>query len=489
MNMKKISISIMLLVLVLTVNAQDCYKETLKQGVSEYKKKHFKNARNILNAAKVCPDVPSKNSLDFWISQCDAGLTTKSKSKTEMFLQKLSKYEFVATEDFYDGLCMVYKKKDLKANPMEMPKVGFINENADLVIPCKYICPDAQVGGGCSNFTEGLAAVALEDEDGYQIRGYIDTKGNTVIPFQYLRAYPFYEGLAGVLSYNDVKDDDEGEWFYHFIDRNGQTVFGSNFIRIGNGDGTNGFHNGVCVVEKENKKWGVIDKTGNWIIPASYDYMYDDSLGNIVVFQGEESAVFDSKGRQLSVFSFNFKYLNSSLFGFPTPSFSSYLGNLEKGQEYKKMLKVLQRYEKEIIYKEQQGMWLEKSTYYSQNKDMEVAYYLGKIYYLGLGGVNRDVEMATHYFLIAKKSLSMLNWIGILYKNNNEYNKAKDCYEECIEKQPSHYPAWYNLGLLYYNGQGVPQNYRKALSCFEECKKYGYEKEADEMIEICKSKI
>ena len=83
----------------------------------------------------------------------------------------------------------------------------------------------------------------------------------------------------------------------------------------------------------------------------------------------------------------------------------------------------------------------------------------------------------------------MLNWIGILYKNNNEYNKAKDCYEECIEKQPSHYPAWYNLGLLYYNGQGVPQNYRKALSCFEECKKYGYEKEADEMIEICKSKI
>lgn len=289
--MRRIGFMLLLMATMLCCNAQSCYRETLKQGVNEFKRKHYKNAKNIFSAARVCPDIPKNNSIDYWLQQCNLVLKKTKKRKIETLSEKLSKYEFVGTEDFFDGLCMVYIKTDESGH--DIPKVGFIDKNADLVIPCKYISPDEQNGGGCSYFSEGLVAVAVLDDKGNQVQGYIDTKGKVVIPFQYAKAYPFEEGYAGVLSADDVKDD---VWYYHFIDKKGNTVLTGKYVSIGSNDGYNGFHKGICAVKFDTNKWGIINKKGDLIVPAKYDYMYVTEDYGVIAFDGDLVCRYNTKG-------------------------------------------------------------------------------------------------------------------------------------------------------------------------------------------------
>ncbi|MGN7055431.1 WG repeat-containing protein, partial [Neisseria sp. P0003.S004] len=75
-------------------------------------------------------------------------------------------------------------------------------------------------------FSEGLAAVATVDTNKY---GYINTKGEMVIPPKYEEAFYFNEGLAAV---------------------------------------------------KILDKWGYIDKRNQWVIPARYKsaYNFEDGM-------------------------------------------------------------------------------------------------------------------------------------------------------------------------------------------------------------------
>jgi len=59
-----------------------------------------------------------------------------------------------------------------------------------------------------SCFAEGLAAVNKKG-----LWGFIDTKGDEVIPFKYNYAVSFYQGTAKVLKAN-------GKWYY--IDKAGK---------------------------------------------------------------------------------------------------------------------------------------------------------------------------------------------------------------------------------------------------------------------------
>jgi hypothetical protein len=140
-------------------------------------------------------------------------------------------------------------------------KWGFIDLKGNVIIPLKY----DKVGF----FSEGLAMVAvgketISSESNVKIFvgkfGFVDPYGKTVIPLNFDDAGFFSEGLA------PVKQNDN--WGY--INKLGKTIipfkykFASSFL-------PDGFAN----VSNEIFDSGIIDKTGNEIIPIEYDIFPD----------------------------------------------------------------------------------------------------------------------------------------------------------------------------------------------------------------------
>ena len=99
------------------------------------------------------------------------------------------------------------------------------------------------------------------DEQLYRY-GYIDGDGNVIVPPRYSDAYGFSEGLAAVCEELDGP--------FGFIDTNGEWAIPPMFDAVIDC----GFTEGLCaVVEKDsgwNGKWGYIDLTGQFVIPAKY---------------------------------------------------------------------------------------------------------------------------------------------------------------------------------------------------------------------------
>ena len=85
--------------------------------------------------------------------------------------------------------------------------------------------------------------------------GYIDHKGNVVIPFIYKDAKFYSEGLAPVLTEDD-------KWGY--IDEEGSLVFTGEWFAV------HEFHEGFALVVDLSEKCGFIDKQGNIAIPFTY---------------------------------------------------------------------------------------------------------------------------------------------------------------------------------------------------------------------------
>lgn len=83
-------------------------------------------------------------------------------------------------KEFNDGLAAAKKNG----------KWGYIDKKGQVVIPFRF--------AKAKSFSDGLAAVA------FKIRyGYIDRHNNTIIPFRYIKADDFDEGLASVETSND----------------------------------------------------------------------------------------------------------------------------------------------------------------------------------------------------------------------------------------------------------------------------------------------
>ena len=162
------------------------------------------------------------------------------------------KYDYVY--DFNEGMAAVMIGK----------KIGFIDESGKEVVPCIYDMSDSyfQFYPDCS-FSEGLMRVCKVEEDGVEELnnvkwGFIDKKGNTVVPLKYNEVGDFSDGMAWVMTYvgEDMK--------YGYIDKFGNEVVPC--IHDSAGD----FRDGVAVITKgdwENREYSVIDKQGNTIVP------------------------------------------------------------------------------------------------------------------------------------------------------------------------------------------------------------------------------
>ena len=134
-------------------------------------------------------------------------------------------------DEYSEGLARVYNDY----------RCGFIDKSGTLVIPFKYV--------HAQPFSEGLANVCPD----YYNWGFIDKSGNEVIPFKYGNARSFHEGLAAVsLPYRAA---------YGFIDKSGTEIIPCKY------QDARDFSEGLAPIESFGK-WGFIDKSGNEIIPC-----------------------------------------------------------------------------------------------------------------------------------------------------------------------------------------------------------------------------
>ena len=178
----------------------------------------------------------------------------------------ISTKRYVQVEPFSDGLAAVAEGRWKEA------KYGFINKTGEVAIPLRFDPrPDQMEGMSLSRFTEGLAPVMFGN-----LYGYIDHKGNTVIPPIFRDAGQFSEGLASITT----ADGQRG-----YIDKAGLFV-----IKLTSGRG-GGFVDGLATLAIEidgRTKVGYIDRTGKIIIEPKFDGAYDFFDGLAKVYFSEK---------------------------------------------------------------------------------------------------------------------------------------------------------------------------------------------------------
>lgn len=123
-------------------------------------------------------------------------------------------------------------------------KWGNIDKEGKVVIPITY--------QDTNDYSEGLILVK---QDGKY--GYINIQNEMVIEPQFTEAYSFKDGLAGVKK--------NGKWGY--IDTKGELVISYKYP-----EGFS-FEDGVAVVMNNDYFYGVINKSGNTVIPFKYLYL------------------------------------------------------------------------------------------------------------------------------------------------------------------------------------------------------------------------
>ncbi len=171
--------------------------------------------------------------------------------------------EFSEIEFFKEGYAVAKKAKN--------GRFGLIDKNGKFVIEPKY----ETLGDIC----EGLLYYF---DDKTEKWGYLNAKGEVVIKPIYENNGDFKEGLA------DVQNDIYNEGF---IDKTGKQIIGFNF------DEVYGFSEGLSVAVVmveiggvETKRYGYIDKLGNWVFrPVFHGAMnFSDGKGLVLINSGNQ---------------------------------------------------------------------------------------------------------------------------------------------------------------------------------------------------------
>lgn len=175
-------------------------------------------------------------------------------------------------------------------------------------------------------FSEGLAVATIHSNDFIKPSGYINEKGEEVISPKYYQASEFSEGFAVVQldsTYKTFIDKDENQLikpvigylgsfndglavvldngtFHGYVDTQGNKV-----ITLASSDNVSlkvnivgrTFQEGLAVVyNKETKKYGYIDKTGDLVIPFEYDRANSFQEGVAVVMKDDAYYTINKKG-------------------------------------------------------------------------------------------------------------------------------------------------------------------------------------------------
>jgi hypothetical protein len=159
-------------------------------------------------------------------------------------------------------------------------KIGFINYEGVLTIPCRY--------SSVEPFSEGLSCVGLGD-----LFGFIDEKGNTIVPFYYRSAYSFHNNRASVLIGNK----------YGFIDTTGKVVIPARYELAWR------FSDGLCVVSNNANytDFYFIDINGNIAIKEKFEQADSFNKGKAVISKKGKCWEIDKTGKKL-------KYMGTDYF-------------------------------------------------------------------------------------------------------------------------------------------------------------------------------
>lgn len=197
--------------------------------------------------------------------------------------------QYVWGSPFGDGLAVVYKGEDKRES---------FGINPDW--KCFVIAKDGSkqfrmpngINAHYNHFNDGMLRV--ESNIGSPSRkGFVDKNGKIVVPVELGFAWDFCEGVAIVSRKGDSR--------CYFIDTDGRELPIGHFA-----DAHGGFSEGLCPVSTgrqyggKNGKYGLIDKTGNLVVPYMYDWMDFGFEGGLIRVRNDDVEFYiDHEGRRI----------------------------------------------------------------------------------------------------------------------------------------------------------------------------------------------
>ncbi len=164
---------------------------------------------------------------------------------------------------------------------------GYINRRGQMVMKPQFDTAE-KFHDGLALVAQGGSRVKVGPGKYWRIptkRGYIDKTGKFIIPLgKYNLANTFSEGLAAVWMESPCDRS-----CYGYIDTTGTVVLEQKYQTAGE------FTNGTADVRMSDDKWGVIDKSGKFIIPPEYDgvFPFREGVGIAITIKNKKSSPFD----------------------------------------------------------------------------------------------------------------------------------------------------------------------------------------------------
>ncbi len=162
-------------------------------------------------------------------------------------------------------------------------KYGYINNKGEIIIPCQF--------DSVLSFSDGLAPIYLDS-----LWGFIDINGKIVIPPKFKEVNRFSDGLSVV----SLKSN--GKSISMFINKKGEKCFETNKYEI-----VGHFNYGLCLVEI-NEKIHFMNKKGEIVIKTKFPYGFGFQDGVAVLWDDDLKVEYiDTTGRVIIPFS-NFRF-------------------------------------------------------------------------------------------------------------------------------------------------------------------------------------
>ena len=187
-------------------------------------------------------------------------------------------------------------------------KYGMMDQKGKVIVPTiyddmSYSCNTGMPGG----FVNGFVGVRKNRK-----WGYMNEAGKVIIPLMYDEIHEFKDGLAAVGKGGTILDSSKIylPWSVHnpfknskygFIDKTGNTIIPFTYDGIMNGCNHDaGFYSGLAVVYK-NGKYGFINKFGKVVIPFTFDDVYTlgFSDGKAEVVKDGRTFLIDKTGKEI----------------------------------------------------------------------------------------------------------------------------------------------------------------------------------------------
>lgn len=197
---------------------------------------------------------------------------------------------------FVNGICSAYINE----------KVGLIDEKGKVIVPFEY----DEMG----DLDEDRALFQVKKEDAW---GYMNYKGEIIIPIMYQMALYFNEGKALVFNgevfyyINDANQKMSQDYIFvavlsdylYILENHDKTEFylfdeSKDDIRTETYQAIYGFSEEMAIVKKGGK-FGYIDSLGDLVIPCEFDYAQAFSQGKAQVRKGTDKFTIDVTGKPI----------------------------------------------------------------------------------------------------------------------------------------------------------------------------------------------